>query len=233
MEQSRVEQQRRGEIANCALLRDNIVMLDYPSACWHRPASPWTHNPAEKQPSANGVFYGGLFSAYTVQSDITLACAFHRAHLSGIFSGVLYCEPSAASLGSLASVVLLCFALQRFPVRRNQHSIEVISAQHPQSRWAVIKILFLATCSMNYDSFAAVRLYSLSCLVEDTMSCTVMGQKEDNMVWKRENQMFFFFVFFLSQFSFLVLAAFYKLKVVCGAVWLCRRRITRVFNWKY
>lgn len=64
-----------GEIANCALLRDNIVMLDYPSACWHCPASPWTHNPAEKQPTANGVFYGGLFSAYTVQSGITFTCA--------------------------------------------------------------------------------------------------------------------------------------------------------------
>lgn len=111
MEQSRVEQRWQGEIANCALLRDNIVMLDYPSACWHRPASPWTHNPAEKQPSANGVFYGGLFSAYTVQSDITLTWAFDRAHLSGIFSSVLWCEPSAASLGWLASVVLLCFVL--------------------------------------------------------------------------------------------------------------------------
>lgn len=56
MEQSRVEQRWQGEIANCVLLRDNIVMLDYPSACWHRPASPWTHNPAEKQPTANGGF---------------------------------------------------------------------------------------------------------------------------------------------------------------------------------
>lgn len=45
-----------GESANCALLRDNIVMLDYPSACWHCPASPWTHRPAEEQPTANGVF---------------------------------------------------------------------------------------------------------------------------------------------------------------------------------
>lgn len=140
MEQSRVEQQWQGEIANCALLRDNIVMLDYPSACWHRPASPWTHNPAEKQPSANGVFYGGLFSAYTVQSDITVTCASDTAHLSRIFSSVLYCEPSAASLGCLASVARLCFVLLCFPVRRNQHSIEVISPQHRQSRWAVIKI---------------------------------------------------------------------------------------------
>lgn len=66
MEQSRVEQRWQGEIANCALLCDNIVMLDYPSACWHRPASPWTHNPAEKQPTANGVFYGGaVFCIYS------------------------------------------------------------------------------------------------------------------------------------------------------------------------
>lgn len=194
MEQSRVEQQRRGEIANCALLRDNIVMLDYPSACWHRPASPWTHNPAEKQPSANGVFYGGLFSAYTVQSDITLACAFHRAHLSGIFSGVLYCEPSAASLGSLAS--LFCATAFSSSPKSTQYRGHFCTA--PSEQVGRDQDPFLATCSMNYDSFAAVRLYSLSCLVEDTISCTVMGQKEDDMVWKRENQMFFVFFFSLQ-----------------------------------
>lgn len=77
MEQSRVEQQRRGKIANCALLRDNIVMLDYPSACWHRPASPWTHNPAEKQPSANGVFFSRwvvfcIYSAVRHHTDLRL-----------------------------------------------------------------------------------------------------------------------------------------------------------------
>lgn len=56
MEHSWVEQRWQGKSANCALLRNNIVMLDYPSACWHCPASPWTHNPAEEQPTANGVF---------------------------------------------------------------------------------------------------------------------------------------------------------------------------------
>lgn len=70
-------------------------MLDYPSACWHRPASPWTHNPAEKQPSANGVFffcffifYSRLFCPYTVQPDITLTRSLDRAHLSATFSSV-------------------------------------------------------------------------------------------------------------------------------------------------
>lgn len=135
MEQSGAEQLRQGEIANCALLRDNIVMLDYPSACWHRPASPWTHNPAEKQPSANGLFF------FTLGCFLHNQCSRTSHWLELIYQVHFPVGFTTASPGRLASVVLLSFVLRCFPLCPNQHAVTVISAQHPQSRWAAIKIL--------------------------------------------------------------------------------------------
>lgn len=51
------------ESANCDLLHNNIVMLDYPSSCCQSCESPWTYNPAEEQPTVNGIFHRNLLSA--------------------------------------------------------------------------------------------------------------------------------------------------------------------------
>lgn len=126
-------------------------MLDYPSACWHRPASPWTHNPAEKQPSANGVFYGRLFSAYTVQSDITPTCAFSSARLSGIFSRVLHRR--VAGPNGLCCLSLFCATVFPQSARTNtaarsfQHSR--LRAGGLSSRWVFSVATWLRSLCLN------------------------------------------------------------------------------------
>lgn len=50
--------QKAGEIADCALLHDNIVMLDYPSNSCRCLGSHWTHKRLEKPPVANGYVLG-------------------------------------------------------------------------------------------------------------------------------------------------------------------------------
>lgn len=70
-----------GEIASCAPLYNNIVMLDYPLACWHCPTSPWIQTPAENQPTASGDFYRKLPFAFTVRCGITFTCAHCLAKL--------------------------------------------------------------------------------------------------------------------------------------------------------
>lgn len=67
-----------GEIANCALLHDNIVMLDYPSACWQalHLLEPTTLLKSSQLLMVFFFLNRGLFSAYTVKCDITHANAY-------------------------------------------------------------------------------------------------------------------------------------------------------------
>lgn len=53
-----------GESANCGLLRDNIVMLDYPSACWHCPALLEPTTLLKSSQLLMVFFYRELLSAY-------------------------------------------------------------------------------------------------------------------------------------------------------------------------
>lgn len=139
MEQSRMEQRWQGEIANCTLLRYNIVMLDYPSACWHRPASPWTHNPAEKQPTANGVFYGGaVFCIYSAVRYHTCLCLWSSSFIKYV------CQ--CALLWSVCRVTVLTgFCCPLFSVKISsptRKSKQSRSSSYTVTPCAVIKTLY-------------------------------------------------------------------------------------------
>lgn len=69
--------QKAGEIADCALLRDNIVMLDYPSNSCRSLASPWTHKPLEKPPDANGMFLVFFFQLRDVAVGLRCSLVSH------------------------------------------------------------------------------------------------------------------------------------------------------------